>query len=84
MPACIDEYSSVRNWPSDMTPDPEDRAPRRIGLRHQEHRGDQHHGETDRREQQRRHTTHAPLDDDEVEAPDGDHDGGEEGVAAVY
>ena len=60
------------------------RAPRRVGPRQQEDRRQQHHDEPDRDEEQRRHAFHAPVDDHEVEAPDGRDQCGEQGVAGAH
>ena len=46
--------------------------------------GHGHDGEPDRREQQRRHRPHAPVDDDDVDAPQGGDVDGEGGVTAVH
>lgn len=65
-------------------PHTEDRAPGSVGLRDQEDRWYQHDGEANGGEEQRRNALHAPADDQEIEAPDGDDQRGKAGVTAVH
>jgi len=58
--------------------------PRHGRTAYQQDRGEDHDGEADRGEEQRRHTLHSPVDDHEVEPPDGGDEGGKEGVTGGH
>jgi hypothetical protein len=64
--------------------DSRDRAPRRGWTSEQEDGREDHGDEPDGDEEQRRDAVHAPVDDDEVEAPQCGDDGSEQGVPEVH
>jgi len=61
-----------------------DRLERHGRALHEEARGHGDDREADRGEQQRRDGLHAPVDDDEVEAPQGGDEGGQAGVFTIH
>ncbi len=62
----------------------DDHAPARSRARDQQDRWEQHDAEAQDEQQQRRDVLQTPVDDDEVEAPDGGDQGGEQAVTSVH
>ena len=84
MPAAMATYRKPELAQRHERPHGQDGPPRRSRSADQEDRGEDDQAEPDGGEEQRRHVVHAPVDDHEVEAPDGGHEGGEERVACVH
>ena len=87
MQAQVDPHGDVQE--AELThgheqPDRRQHPPRHLRARHQEDRREHHGDEAQRQEDQRRHVAHPEIDGQEVQAPQGRHEGGQGVVSAAH